>query len=106
MDLSDGGRSPRHGAVVRGQTQKFLTPAAKSFVAGTSLPWTTETGCGRVCPPESPSAENGPQCGGRQAETAAPSGAVALHTVRCAGSAGHGATEEKRRHNNSMSWSL
>ncbi|EIG1963909.1 hypothetical protein G7685_002440 [Escherichia coli] len=68
MDLSDGGRSPRHGAVVRGQTQKFLTPAAKSFVAGTSLPWTTETGCGRVCPPESPSAENGPQCGGRQAQ--------------------------------------
>ncbi|EOX1035397.1 hypothetical protein ACO4HP_005176, partial [Escherichia coli] len=51
MDLSDGGRSPRHGAVVRGQTQKFLTPAAKSFVAGTSLPWTTETGCGRVCTP-------------------------------------------------------
>lgn len=38
MDLSDGGRSPRHGAVVRGQTQKFLTPAAKSFVAGTSPP--------------------------------------------------------------------
>ncbi|HFS6004251.1 TPA: hypothetical protein ACH0WF_004535, partial [Escherichia coli] len=51
VDLSDGGRSPRHGAVVRGQTQKFLTPAAKSFVAGTSLPWTTETGCGRVCTP-------------------------------------------------------
>ncbi|HFP3372632.1 TPA: hypothetical protein ACHGAM_004977, partial [Escherichia coli] len=43
--------SSRHGAVVRGQTQKFLTPAAKSFVAGTSLPWTTETGCGRVCTP-------------------------------------------------------
>ncbi|HFK7362664.1 TPA: hypothetical protein ACGZYW_005134, partial [Escherichia coli] len=29
-------------------------------------------------PPESPSAENRPQCGGRQAEAAAPSGAVAL----------------------------
>ncbi|EOP5226705.1 hypothetical protein PJH44_RS25515, partial [Escherichia coli] len=57
-------------------------------------------------PPESPSAENGPQCGGRQAETAAPSGAVALHTVRCAGSAAYGATEEKRRHNNGMWWSL
>ncbi|ANW32476.1 hypothetical protein BB405_26470 (plasmid) [Escherichia coli] len=57
-------------------------------------------------PPESPSAENGPQCGGRQAETAAPSGAVALHTVRCAGSAASGATEEKRRHNNGMWWSL
>ncbi|EJA3159054.1 hypothetical protein MWH83_004092 [Salmonella enterica] len=41
-------------------------------------------------PPESPSAENRPQCGGRQAETAAPSGA----------------TEEKRRHNNGMWWSL
>ncbi|EFD4944915.1 hypothetical protein F2N20_11230 [Escherichia coli] len=23
VDLSDGGRSPRHGAVVRGRTQKF-----------------------------------------------------------------------------------
>ncbi|WP_435659087.1 hypothetical protein, partial [Escherichia coli] len=56
-------------------------------------------------PPESPSAENRPQCGGRQAETAAPSGAVALHTVRCAGSAASGATEEKRRHNNGMWWS-
>ncbi len=39
-------------------------------------------------------------------ETAAPSGAVALHTVRCAGSAASGATEEKRRHNNGMWWSL
>ncbi|EGJ3414542.1 hypothetical protein IHC78_001387 [Salmonella enterica subsp. houtenae] len=33
-----GRKSPRHGAVVRGRTQKFLTPAAKSFVAGTSNP--------------------------------------------------------------------
>ncbi|EPB4549636.1 hypothetical protein ACRJTI_003953, partial [Escherichia coli] len=33
-----GQRQPRHGAVVRGQTQKFLTLAAKSFVAGTSPP--------------------------------------------------------------------
>ena len=56
-------------------------------------------------PPESPSAENRPQCGGRQAETAAPSGAVALHTVRCAGSAASGATGENRRHNNGMLWS-
>ena len=39
-------------------------------------------------------------------ETAALSGAVALHTVRCAGSAAYGATEEKRRHNNGMWWSL
>ncbi|EIW3593495.1 hypothetical protein NAK90_005061 [Salmonella enterica] len=33
-----GRKSPRHGAAVRGRTQKFLTPAAKSFVAGTSHP--------------------------------------------------------------------
>ncbi|EIW7889488.1 hypothetical protein MH280_004624 [Salmonella enterica] len=33
-----GRKSPRHGAVVRGRTQKFLTPAAKTFVAGTSHP--------------------------------------------------------------------
>nr|WP_250695661.1 hypothetical protein [Escherichia coli] len=31
---------------------------------------------------------------------------MALHTVRCAGSAASGATEEKRRHNNGMWWSL
>ncbi|EGE8659339.1 hypothetical protein XB26_22970, partial [Salmonella enterica subsp. enterica] len=43
---------------------------------------------------------------GRQAETAAPSGAVALHTVRCAGSAASGATGENRRHSNGMWWSL
>ncbi|WP_375156482.1 hypothetical protein [Escherichia coli] len=29
-------------------------------------------------------------------KTAAPSGAVSSHTVRCAGSAGHGATEAAR----------
>ncbi|HAH5569302.1 TPA: hypothetical protein HH801_004636 [Escherichia coli] len=50
MDLSDGGRSPRHGAVVRGQTQKFLTPAAKSFVAGTSLPCVNATMFDRYLP--------------------------------------------------------
>lgn len=33
-----GRQSPRHGAAVRGRTQKFLTPAAKSFVAGTPPP--------------------------------------------------------------------
>ncbi len=55
---------------------------------------------------ELPSYITGANSGGRQAETAAPSGAVALHTVRCAGSAAYGATEEKRRHNNGMWWSL
>ncbi|EPH5748296.1 hypothetical protein ACS2RO_005188, partial [Escherichia coli] len=55
-------------------------------------------------PPESPSAENGPQCGGRQAETAAPSGAVALHTVRCAGSAVSGATGAARPERSLQAW--
>ncbi|HFK2803352.1 TPA: hypothetical protein ACG1GA_005652 [Escherichia coli] len=31
---------------------------------------------------------------------------MALHTVRCAGSAASGATGENRRHNNGMLWSL
>ncbi|HFU8730300.1 TPA: hypothetical protein ACH7GF_005507 [Escherichia coli] len=100
-----GQRLPRHGAVVRGQTQKFLTPAAKSFVAGTSLPWTAETCCGRFSPRK---VHSGKQAAGVAAEgqTTAPSGAVALHTVRCAGSAASGATGENRRHNNGMLWSL
>ncbi|RYA90876.1 hypothetical protein DD593_27840, partial [Enterobacter cloacae complex sp. 742-ADZ3-9B] len=55
-------------------------------------------------PPESPSAENRPQCGGRQAETAAPSGAVALHTVRCAGSAVSGATGAARPERSLQAW--
>ncbi|EES4171882.1 TPA: hypothetical protein JW655_003391 [Escherichia coli] len=39
----------------------------------------------------------GKQAAGVAAEgLTAPSGAVALHTVRCAGSAGHGATEAAR----------
>ncbi|MDM9145853.1 hypothetical protein QU766_24480, partial [Escherichia coli] len=79
---------------VRGQTQKFLTPAAKSFVAGTSLPWTAETCCGRFSPRK---VHSGKQAAGVAAEgLTAPSGAVALHTVRCAGSAGHGATGAAR----------
>ncbi|EOR2503172.1 hypothetical protein DDY09_RS20950 [Escherichia coli] len=89
-----GQRLPRHGAVVRGQTQKFLTPAAKSFVAGTSLPWTAETCCGRFSPRK---VHSGKQAAGVAAEgLTAPSGAVALHTVRCAGSAVSGATGAAR----------
>ncbi|WP_252341611.1 hypothetical protein [Escherichia coli] len=76
---------------------------AKTFVAGTSLPWTDETGCGHVCPPESPQRETGRR-GGGQAGTAAPSGAVALHTVRCAGSAGHGATGAARPERSLQAW--
>ncbi|WP_322449267.1 hypothetical protein [Escherichia coli] len=65
-----GQRLPRHGAVVRGQTQKFLTPAAKSFVAGTSLPWTAETCCGRFSPRKVHSGETGRRGGGRRVDCA------------------------------------
>ncbi|HHH6318357.1 TPA: hypothetical protein ACP2U3_004396, partial [Escherichia coli] len=97
-----GQRLPRHGAVVRGQTQKFLTPAAKSFVAGTSLPWTTETCCGRFSPRK---VHSGKQAAGVAAEgLTAPSGAVALHTVRCAGSAVSGATGAARPERSLQAW--
>ncbi len=65
-----GQRLPRHGAAVRGQTQKFLTPAAKSFVAGTSLPWTAETCCGRFSPRKVHSGETGRRGGGGRVDCA------------------------------------
>ncbi|CAM6788876.1 hypothetical protein ACNDUJ_004933 [Escherichia coli] len=98
-----GQRLPRHGAVVRGQTQKFLTPAAKSFVAGTSLPWTAETCCGRFSPRKVHSGETGCR-GAAEGQTTAPSGAVALHTVRCAGSAVSGATGAARPERSLQAW--
>ncbi|HHX0267025.1 TPA: hypothetical protein ACU3VF_004353 [Escherichia coli] len=98
-----GQRLPRHGAVVRGQTQKFLTPAAKSFVAGTSLPWTAETCCGRFSPRKVHSGETGRR-GAAEGQTTAPSGAVALHTVRCAGSAVSGATGAARPERSLQAW--
>ncbi|WP_332121951.1 hypothetical protein, partial [Escherichia coli] len=55
-------------------------------------------------PPESPSAENRPQCGGRQAEIAAPPGAGALHTVWCAGRAVPGATGAARPERSLQAW--
>ncbi|WP_410406996.1 hypothetical protein [Escherichia coli] len=97
-----GQRLPRHGAVVRGQTQKFLTPAAKSFVAGTSLPWTAAPCCGRFSPRK---VHSGKQAAGVAAEgLTAPSGAVALHTVRCAGSAVSGATGAARPERSLQAW--
>ena len=83
VDLSDGGRSPRHGAVVRGQTQKFLTPAAKSFVAGTSLPWTAETCCGRFSPRKVHSGETGRRGGGGRADNCAIRRSFLTHRQVC-----------------------
>lgn len=106
VDLPDGRGSPRHGAVVRGQTQKFLTPAAKTFASGTSLPWTTETGFGRVCTP-------GKFVCGEQAAVRRQTGrdncairrSCLTHRKMCREPAS-GATGENRRHNNGMWWSL
>ncbi|CSF50802.1 Uncharacterised protein [Shigella sonnei] len=78
-----GQRQPRHGAVVRGQTQKFLTLAAKSFVAGTSLPWTAETCCGRFSPPESPQRETGRRGGGRREDCCAIRRSFLTHRQVC-----------------------
>nr|ATZ71952.1 hypothetical protein [Escherichia coli]AXY98719.1 hypothetical protein [Escherichia coli]QHJ89973.1 hypothetical protein [Escherichia coli]QHJ90137.1 hypothetical protein [Escherichia coli] len=79
-----------------------MTPAAKSFVAGTSLPWTAETCCGRFSPRK---VHSGKQAAGVAAEgLTAPSGAVALHTVRCAGSAVSGATGAARPERSLQAW--
>ncbi len=89
-----GARLPPHGAAVRGGRKIFAGFMAKNFVAGASHPGQMERE-GLRLPPESPQRGNRPQgaAGGR---TAAPSGAVSSHTVRCAGSAGHGATGAAR----------
>ncbi|EOT3684297.1 TPA: hypothetical protein ACV75U_005100 [Escherichia coli] len=76
---------------------------AKNFVAGASHPGQMEREGVTSAPRKVHSGKQAAEvaAGGK---TAAPSGAVSSHTVRCAGSAGHGATEEKRRHNNGMWW--
>ncbi|MBW6100707.1 hypothetical protein HTY54_00305 [Escherichia coli] len=65
-------------------------------MAGASHPWTDGTGGGLRLPPRK--VHSGKQAAEVAAggKTAAPSGAVSSHTVRCAGSAGHGATEAAR----------
>ncbi|MCW7438010.1 hypothetical protein OHD52_25905 [Escherichia coli] len=42
-----------------GGRRKVFDACGKKFCGWYISPWTTETGCGRVCTPESPSAENG-----------------------------------------------
>ncbi|EKD5861847.1 hypothetical protein OSQ97_004786 [Escherichia coli] len=55
-------------------------------------------------PPESPQRGNRPQGGAAEGQTTAPSGAVALHTVRCAGSAVSGATGAARPERSLQAW--
>ncbi len=68
---------------------------AKNFVAGASHPGQMEREGVTSAPRKVHSGKQaaGVAAGGR---TAAPSGAVSSHTVRCAGSAGHGATGAAR----------
>ncbi|RBB49432.1 hypothetical protein DQW51_17310 [Escherichia coli O111:H-] len=106
VDLSDGGPFTASRDSCPGADAKFLAGfMAKNFVAGASHPGQMEREEVTSAPRK---VHSGKQAAGVAAggKTAAPSGAVSSHTVRCAGSAGHGATEEKRRHNNGMSWSL
>ncbi|EJY9248162.1 hypothetical protein OHR01_002859 [Salmonella enterica] len=97
MDLSDGAPVTTSRGGCRGRTQKFLTPAAKSFVAGTSPP-------GRLKRDVVTSAPGKSGCGEQAAEvaaggqTAAPSGAVTLYPARGAGSAVSGATGADEQH--------
>ncbi len=94
VDLSDGARLPPHGTAVRGGRKIFAGFMAKNFVAGASHPGQMERE-GLRLPRKVHSGKQaaGVAAGGR---TAAPSGAVSSHTVRCAGSAGHGATGAAR----------
>ncbi|HAV0157067.1 TPA: hypothetical protein JFV33_004057 [Salmonella enterica] len=55
-----GRESPRHGAAVRGRTQKFLSQA-KSFVAGTSPPGRLKRDVVISAPRKVPAAGNGAQ---------------------------------------------
>ncbi len=77
-----GQRQPRHGAVVRGQTQKFLTLAAKSFVAGTSPPGRL-TRVVAASAPESPQRETGRRGGGGRADNCAIRRSFLTHRQVC-----------------------
>ncbi|GHL51188.1 hypothetical protein ECZU29_60380 [Escherichia coli] len=93
MDLSDGGPFTASRDSCPGADAKFLAGfMAKNFVAGASH---LDRWNGGVTP--APGKSTGKQAAEVAAggKTAAPSGAVS-HTVRCAGSAGHGATEAAR----------
>ncbi|HHV9672336.1 TPA: hypothetical protein ACUQ77_004683 [Escherichia coli] len=69
---------------------------AKNFVAGASHPGQMEREGVTSAPRKVHSGKQAAEvaAGGK---TAAPSGAVSSHTVRCAGSAGHGATGAARQ---------
>ncbi len=83
------------GQLSGGGRKIFAGFMAKNFVAGASHPGQMEREGVTSAPGKSTAGKQaaGGAAGGR---TAAPSGAVSSHTVRCAGSAGHGATGAAR----------
>ncbi len=91
-----GARLPPHGTAVRGRTQNFLPGSWLKIL------WPVHLTPGQMEREGVTSAPRKVHSGKQAAEvaaggkTAAPSGAVSSHTVRCAGSAGHGATEAAR----------
>ena len=96
VDLSDGGPFTASRDSCPGADAKFLAGfMAKNFVAGASHPGQMEREGVTSAPRKVHSGKQAAEvaAGGK---TAAPSGAVSSHTVRCAGSAGHGATEAAR----------
>nr|AWH60408.1 hypothetical protein [Escherichia coli] len=78
-----------------GRTQNFLPGSWLKILWPVHLTLDRWNGRGYVCPRKVHSGKQAAEvaAGGK---TAAPSGAVSSHTVRCAGSAGHGATEAAR----------
>ena len=94
--LSDGGPFTASRDSCPGADAKFLAGfMAKNFVAGASHPGQMEREGVTSAPRK---VHSGKQAAGVAAggKTAAPSGAVSSHTVRGAGSAGHGATGAAR----------
>ena len=91
-----GARLPPHGTAVRGRTQNFLPGSWLKILWPVHLTLDRWNGRGLRLPPGKSTAGKQAAGGAAGGRTAAPSGAVSSHTVRCAGSAGHGATEAAR----------
>lgn len=99
-----GARLPPHGAAVRGRTQNFLPGSWLKILWPVHLTLDRWNGRGLRLPPGKSTAGKQAAGGAAGGRTAAPSGAVSSHTVRCAGSAGHGATEAARPERSLQAW--
>ncbi|EPH9610590.1 hypothetical protein ACS35C_004924 [Escherichia coli] len=102
MDLSDGAAPATARGSCPGADAKVFDACGKKFCGWYIFPWTAAPCCGRFSPRK---VHSGKQAAGVAAEgLTAPSGAVALHTVRCAGSAVSGATGAARPERSLQAW--